>query len=131
LHTTVFAEDGHITEIQIRTPEMHETAEYGLAAHFLYDLHKDSKAYVKRIGVRSAADNLKLVNQLNALQQATRTGQEFVEGAKLELFTDRIFVFSPKGDLYELPEGATPLDFAFAVHSDVGCMHWARRLAAG
>jgi guanosine-3',5'-bis(diphosphate) 3'-pyrophosphohydrolase len=120
LHTTVFAEDGHITEIQIRTPEMHETAEYGLAAHFFYDVHKESKAYAHRAGSGKTPDSLKWVSQLNALQRATASGQEFVEGAKLELFTDRIFVFSPKGDLYELPEGSTPLDFAFAVHSDVG-----------
>jgi len=64
--------------------------------------------------------NLRWVTQLAQMQQAAPNGQEFVEGAKLELFGDRIYVFSPKGDLYELPEGATPLDFAFAVHSDVG-----------
>jgi GTP diphosphokinase / guanosine-3',5'-bis(diphosphate) 3'-diphosphatase len=122
LHTTVFAEDGRITEIQIRTPEMHEMAEYGLAAHFYYDVQKSSRAYAQRITGSTGAvpDNLKWVNQLSALQKATGSEQEFVEGAKLELFADRIFVFSPKGDLYDLPEGATPLDFAFAVHSDIG-----------
>lgn len=120
LHTTVFAEDGHITEIQIRTPEMHEMAEYGLAAHFVYDAHKSSKAYAKREGAELSADSVKLVKQLTALQRTASSGREFVEGAKLELFADRIYVFSPKGDLYELPEGSTSLDFAFAVHSDVG-----------
>lgn len=122
LHTTVFAEEGRIIEIQIRTPEMHEMAEYGLAAHFYYDVHKSSRAYVNRSGEGAGPvpDSLKWVNQLSALQKATGNEQEFVEGAKLELFTDRIFVFSPKGDLYDLPEEATPLDFAFAVHSDIG-----------
>lgn len=120
LHTTVFAEDGHITEIQIRTPQMHESAEYGLAAHFYYDAEKASPGYAKRSAAAVVPDSLRWVNQLSALQKASGSGQEFSEGAELELFADRIFVFSPKGDLYELPEGATPLDFAFAVHSDIG-----------
>jgi GTP pyrophosphokinase len=119
LHTTVFVEDGHITEIQIRTPEMHETAEFGLAAHFYYDSQKGGKAYVRGES-QVLPDNLRWVQQLSALQRAATSGQEFIEGARLELFADRIFVFSPKGDLYDLPEGSTPLDFAFAVHSDVG-----------
>jgi guanosine-3',5'-bis(diphosphate) 3'-pyrophosphohydrolase len=120
LHTTVFAEDGHITEIQIRTPQMHEEAEYGLAAHFYYDEQKISSKYVKRTGAAAVPDNLGWVKQLSALQKASGSGEEFVEGAELDLFGDRIFVFSPMGDLYELPEGATPLDFAFAVHSNIG-----------
>jgi guanosine-3',5'-bis(diphosphate) 3'-pyrophosphohydrolase len=119
LHTTVFAEDGHITEIQIRTPQMHEEAEFGLAAHFFYDAQKTAKAYVKRES-KNLPDNLKWVSELSEIQRSTGSGQEFVEGVKLELFADRIFAFSPKGDLYEFPEGATPLDFAFMVHSDVG-----------
>lgn len=119
LHTTVFGQEGRITEIQIRTPEMHQAAEFGLAAHFYYDALKTSSGYIKR---KSAAvpDNLKWVTELAQLQQAALSGQDFIDGARLELFGDRIFVFSPKGDLYELPEGATPLDFAFAVHSNVG-----------
>jgi len=118
LHTTVFAEDGHITEIQIRTPEMHEAAEYGLAAHFFYAQQK-----MKHPGGNVSTkvpESLRWVNQLRDLQRAAATGQEFVEDVKLELFVDRIYVFSPKGDLYELPAGATALDFAFAVHSDLG-----------
>ena len=121
LHTTVFAEQGRITEIQIRTPEMHEAAEYGLAAHFFYDLQKDSAALKRDVrNVRVLPQSLAWVQQLSRLQAETGNEREFVEGAKLELFANRIFVFSPKGDLYDLPEGATPLDFAFAVHSDVG-----------
>jgi GTP pyrophosphokinase len=121
LHTTVFAEQGRITEIQIRTPEMHEAAEYGLAAHFYYDMQKNGAALQRDVrNVAAVPASLAWVQQLSRLQQASGTEQEFVEGAKLELFTNRIFAFSPKGDLYDLPEGSTPLDFAFAVHTDIG-----------
>jgi guanosine-3',5'-bis(diphosphate) 3'-pyrophosphohydrolase len=120
LHTTVFADEGHITEIQIRTPEMHEAAEHGLAAHFYYDAQKSSKGYAKRSDNPVLPEGLKWVSQLNEIKQATDTGQEFVEGVRMELFRDQIFVFSPRGDLYALPEGATPVDFAFAVHSNLG-----------
>jgi GTP pyrophosphokinase len=119
LHTTVFAEDGHITEIQIRTPEMHQAAEHGLAAHFFYDLQKTTKGHLR--GKASAVPtNLKWVQKLSQIQEEATSSGEFVEGVKLELFGDRIFSFSPKGDLYELPGGSTPLDFAFAIHSDIG-----------
>lgn len=118
LHTTVFAEDGHITEIQIRTPEMHEAAENGLAAHFYYDTQKSTDAYAKRVVANEIPESLQWVNQLQVLQQAMSSDD--LEGVKLDLFADRIYVFSPKGDLYELPEGAMPLDFAFAIHSDIG-----------
>lgn len=119
LHTTVFAEEGHITEIQIRTPEMHNAAEYGLAAHFFYAQQKATDAKRAVAGV-VVPENLRWVNQLRDLQRQTAGGQEFVEGARLDLFASRIFIFSPKGDLYDLPEGATPLDFAFMVHTDIG-----------
>jgi guanosine-3',5'-bis(diphosphate) 3'-pyrophosphohydrolase len=120
LHTTVFGEEGRISEIQIRTPEMHESAEFGLAAHFYYNAHKSTAAYAGRKAAAAVPTNLKWVNELAQMQQASISGQEFTDTARLELFADRIFVFSPKGDLYELPEGATPLDFAFAVHSNIG-----------
>jgi guanosine-3',5'-bis(diphosphate) 3'-pyrophosphohydrolase len=118
LHTTVFAEDGHITEIQIRTPEMHEAAEHGLAAHFFYAQQK-TKHPTGNVSAE-VPESLRWVNQLRDLQTAAATGKEFVEDVKLELFVDQIYVFSPKGDLYELPAGATALDFAFAVHSELG-----------
>ncbi len=120
LHTTVFALDGHITEIQIRTPQMHEEAERGLAAHFYYDSQKGSEAYASGGGTAARPDRLSWVGQLADLQASVGTGSEFVENARLELFADRIFVYSPRGDLYELPEGSTPVDFAFAIHTDVG-----------
>lgn len=120
LHTTVFGEDGHISEIQIRTPEMHQAAEFGLAAHFFYDSQKSSALYRKKRPVSAVPASLSWVTELAQLKRVTTDREEFVERARLELFADRIFAFSPKGDLYDLPEGATPLDFAFAVHSNIG-----------
>jgi GTP pyrophosphokinase len=120
LHTTVFADDGHITEIQIRTPQMHEAAERGLAAHFYYETHKDSRAYSRGDGAQPVPENERWVTNLAGFQQALGPGGALTEEARLELFGDRIFIFSPKGDLYDLPEGSTPLDFAFAVHSNIG-----------
>lgn len=120
LHTTVFALDGRITEIQIRTHEMHAEAEMGLAAHFYYDSQKGSENYKAGGTTATMPQSLEWVRRLNELRADSDSGQEFVDNAKLELFNDRIFVYSPKGDLYDLPEGATPVDFAFAVHSLVG-----------
>jgi GTP diphosphokinase / guanosine-3',5'-bis(diphosphate) 3'-diphosphatase len=119
LHTTVFALEGRITEIQIRTPIMHAEAERGLAAHFYYDAQKASKQYARR-RVRRLPAKLNWVNSLADLHQSAASGQDFVESVKVDLFQDRIFVFSPKGDLYDLPEGSTAIDFAFAVHSSIG-----------
>ncbi len=117
LHTTVFARDGRITEMQIRTPQMHEEAENGLAAHFFYDAQKATTAYRRGDNTAKVPDKLQWVKQLASFQAEAG---DVLEGARLELFSDRIFVFSPKGDLYELPDGATPVDFAFAIHGEVG-----------
>lgn len=117
LHTTVFTTSGKIIEIQIRTQEMHLEAEQGLAAHSIYSVHKGTKAYR---GGQGAGINAKLswVQDLAGITTAGDT--DLIDQLKVDLFRDRIFVFSPKGDLYDLPEGATPVDFAFAIHSDVG-----------
>lgn len=121
LHTTVFGLRGRITEIQIRTPQMHEEAEHGLAAHFFYDQQKTGKAYTNRTGAaQTVPAQLGWVRTLGTLVKQAGSSQEFALEAKLELFADQIYVFSPKGDLYELPDGATPLDFAFCIHSGVG-----------
>lgn len=119
LHTTVFAAEGRITEIQIRTPQMHSEAEKGLAAHFYYNSVKGSSNY-KKANVSAVPSKLGWVNELVDVGQVTGSGQDFVDALKVDLFVDRIFVFSPKGDLYDLPEGATPIDFAFMVHSGLG-----------
>jgi GTP pyrophosphokinase len=113
LHTTIFGPGGRLYEIQIRTHEMHRTAEYGIAAHWRY---KD--------GERRAADEvderLTWFRQVLEWQQDTREPEEFMEFLRIDLFHDEIFVFTPKGDVKQLPKGATPIDFAFAVHTEVG-----------
>jgi GTP pyrophosphokinase len=111
LHTTVFGPGGHLFEVQIRTQEMHRTAEYGIAAHWLY---KDD-------GKRSDLDShFGWFRQLLELQQDAHTPEEFLEFLKVDLFQDEIFVFTPRGDVKQLPKGATPIDLAFMVHTDVG-----------
>lgn len=113
LHTTVFALEGRITEIQIRTPQMHEEAEMGLAAHFFYDQQKLDKKQPQGV-----PKNLQWVGQLAKFEGEMKA--DFVDMVSHDLFVDRIFIFTPKGDLFDLPEGSTPLDFAFAVHTDIG-----------
>ncbi len=111
LHTTIFGPGGHLYEIQIRTADMHRTAEYGIAAHWVY---KESRE-------RNELDeHLEWFRQLMELQQDTHTPEEFLEFLKIDLYQDEIFVFTPHGDVKRLPAGATPLDFAFAVHTEVG-----------
>ncbi len=112
LHTTIFGPGGHLFEVQIRTQEMHTTAEYGIAAHWLY------KTDAKKGGDIEA--HFGWFRQLLELQQDAHTPEEFLEFLKVDLFQDEIFVFTPKGDVKQLPKGATPIDFAFMVHSDVG-----------
>jgi GTP pyrophosphokinase len=113
LHTTIFGPGRQLYEIQIRTRDMHRTAEYGIAAHWLY---KDQTA-------RSADEldkALQWFRQVLELQLDARTPDEFLEFLKLDLYQDEIFVFTPTGDVIQLPKGATPIDFAFAVHTQVG-----------
>jgi GTP pyrophosphokinase len=121
LHTTVFGPDGVIMEIQIRTAGMHQEAERGVAAHFHYDEQKSTSGYAERAASFAPTKKLGWVTQLMDWQKEIAPGsQDFVEGLKIDVFRDRIFCFTPKGDVYDLPEGATPVDFAYAVHSDVG-----------
>ena len=112
LHTTIFGPGGHLFEVQIRTQEMHRTAEYGIAAHWLY------KTDGKRGNDIEA--HFGWFRQLLELQQDAHTPEEFLEFLKVDLFQDEIFVFTPKGDVKQLPKGATPIDLAFMVHTDVG-----------
>jgi GTP pyrophosphokinase len=113
LHTTVFAERGAVVEFQLRTSEMHEYAEYGVAAHWRY---KDKTGKIK-------SRDLKWMGELADIQKAVESKKDFLEELgemKLEVFQDRIFVFTPKGDVLDLAEEATPVDFAYAIHSDLG-----------
>ena len=111
LHTTIFGPGGRLYEIQIRTREMHRTAEYGIAAHWKY-----------KEGTRGddVDETLSWFRQVLEWQQETREPEEFMEFLRIDLFQDEIFVFTPMGDVKQLPKGATPIDFAFAVHSEVG-----------
>ncbi len=114
LHTTVIGPEGIPFEIQIRTKEMHAIAENGIAAHWKY-----------KEGAGSSDDqldqSLAWVKQLLEIQQDATDEEEFISALKIDLFTDQVFVFTPKGDVMSFPAGATPIDFAFAVHSAVGC----------
>ena len=112
LHTTIFGPAGRLYEIQIRTREMHRTAEYGIAAHWRY-----------KEGARSGSEvdeTLSWFRQVLEWQQETREPEEFMEFLRIDLFQDEIFVFTPQGDVKQLPKGATAIDFAFAVHTEVG-----------
>jgi GTP pyrophosphokinase len=112
LHTTVMGPDGEPFEIQIRTWEMHRTAEYGIAAHWRY-----------KEGGRADQDferKLSWLRQVLEWEQDYGDPREFMESLKMDLFTDEVFVFTPKGDVIDLPAGATPIDFAYAIHTDVG-----------
>lgn len=115
LHTTVIDEDGNPFEIQIRTYEMHQIAEYGIAAHWKY---KEGQ-----IDGKTNNDELKLswLRQSLEWQNDVNDSKEFMETLKLDLFSTQVFVFTPKGDVIELPAGSTPLDFAFKIHSAIGC----------
>ncbi len=112
LHTTVFGPGKQLFEIQIRTREMHRTAEYGIAAHWLY---KENAKAADQLDER-----LGWFRQILELQLDARNPDEFLEFLKLDLYQEEIFVFTPTGDVIRLPKGATPIDFAFAVHTEVG-----------
>ncbi|MBP7164200.1 MAG: bifunctional (p)ppGpp synthetase/guanosine-3',5'-bis(diphosphate) 3'-pyrophosphohydrolase [Firmicutes bacterium] len=112
LHTTVIGPRGEPLEIQIRTWEMHRTAEYGIAAHWRY---KDGGA-----GGGDFEDKITWLRQILDWQKETHNGTEFVETLKVDLFSDEVYVFTPKGDVKTLPAGSTPIDFAYAVHTDIG-----------
>jgi GTP pyrophosphokinase len=112
LHTAVVALDGKPLEVQIRTHAMHHVSEVGIAAHWRY-----------KEGSRSDRDydsKLAWVRQLMEWQREVSDATEFVEGLKLDIFQDQVFVFTPKGEVKDLPAGATPLDFAYRIHTDVG-----------
>jgi GTP pyrophosphokinase len=112
LHTTVFTDDGETVEFQIRTQEMHDLAEYGVAAHWRY----------KEAGM-SPLKNMYWMEELAKIQRELSDKKDFLEQLetmKIDVFKDRIFVFTPNGDVIDLPEGATPVDFAYAIHTEVG-----------
>lgn len=119
LHTTVFCLNGKPTEFQIRTKAMHKEAEYGIAAHWFWN----EKGKPKNSG-KAHETKFSWVNQLQTWQKEFRknknSSEEFLESLKIDFFKDRIFVLTPEGDVIDLPEGSTPIDFAYHIHSEIG-----------
>ncbi len=116
LHTTVFTGDGGIIEIQVRTEPMHEEAEYGIASHLGYKegINKDKKK------IEHISKKYEWFKQLIEWQKNVSEAGEFFEHLKMDFFENRVFVFTPKGDVIDLPQGSSPIDFAYAIHSDIG-----------
>ena len=112
LHTAVIYDDGKTLEVQIRTPEMHENAEYGIAAHWRYKEGQKLEPDFERRVV--------YLRQLMEWRQDVEDASEFVAGMKSDVFGDRVYVFTPAGDIIDLPKGATPIDFAYHVHTEIG-----------
>lgn len=111
LHTTVVGPGGERIEIQIRTHAMHETAERGIAAHW---------AYKEGVGTSKETEKFSWLNRLVEWNRDLKDPNEFLETVKLDLFTEDVYIFTPKGKVMEFPQGSTPLDFAYAIHTDVG-----------
>lgn len=115
LHTTVFCDHGQVVEFQIRTPEMHEAAEYGIVAHWAYD-----ETGKPTEGSKVPKQQLQWLDQLIKIQKEASSESEALETIKFDLFQNRIFVFTPTGDVIDLPEDATPIDFAYHIHTGLG-----------
>ena len=115
IHTTIFTGDGDIVEIQIRTEVMHQEAEYGIAAHFAYKEESQTPQNSNTLNKR-----LRWVKQLSEWQKQVHESKEFLENLRMDFFEHRVFVFTPQGDVIDLPENASPIDFAYAIHSDIG-----------
>lgn len=119
LHTTLIGNDGERVEVQIRTKEMHELAEWGIAAHWEYK----TSSYFKNINSKNTPEVVQKFNWLRELiqmNQETYNADEFLENIKSDLLESEIYVFTPKGEVKEFPVGATPIDFAYSIHTDVG-----------
>ncbi|MFH0951220.1 MAG: RelA/SpoT family protein [bacterium] len=109
LHTTVFGPEGKATEFQIRTEEMHQESLYGISAHLHYKQHR-----------KNDTKTMRWMQEVLDAQRENEDTQDFIQQIKINVFQDRIFVFTPKGDVYDLPRNSTPIDFAYAVHTDIG-----------
>ena len=122
LHTTIFTGNGGIVEVQIRTEEMHKEAEYGIASHISYKEGRNFFNKKKAVKKKGVGLNKKLgwIQQLIEWQKNVSESGEYLKDLKMDFFNDQVFVFTPDGDVIDLPEGSTPIDFAYAVHSDIG-----------
>lgn len=116
IHTTVFTGDGGIVEIQIRTEEMHKEAEFGIASHLAY---KGEMGKQRKKGEHLPKNVLWIQQLIDWQKHVSETG-EFLENLKMDFFKDRVFVFTPMGDVIDLPEDSSAVDFAYAIHSDIG-----------
>ncbi len=115
LHTTVIGPQGKPLEIQIRTNDMHETAEYGVAAHWVYKEKTRENG-----GPEAQLDKFQWLRQMMEWQSETKDAGEFMESLRIDLFQEEVYVFTPRGAVKSLPAGSTPIDFAYAIHTDVG-----------
>jgi GTP diphosphokinase / guanosine-3',5'-bis(diphosphate) 3'-diphosphatase len=116
LHTTIFAGDGGFLEVQLRTDDMNREAKFGVAAHFSYkDRHIDLMG-----ASDSVPDKLKWVEQVSRLEDTDQATGDYLDHLRMDYFGDRLFVFTPSGDVIDLPELSSPVDFAYAIHSDIG-----------
>lgn len=122
LHTTVIGPGDRPVEFQIRTQEMHQEAENGIAAHWAYSEFKrqSTKSYAEGKASFMNEKRFAWIKQLREWQQDFKEPDEFLESVKIDFFKDRIFVMTPKGDVFDLPDGATPVDFAYYIHTDIG-----------
>lgn len=114
LHTTIFTGDGGIVEIQLRTPDMDSDAKFGIASHLRY------KEGIGGKKGEQISKKLEWVNQIGELNQHLSEGDEYLDHLRMDFFEDRVFVFTPLGDVIDLPQDSSPIDFAYAIHSDIG-----------
>ncbi len=120
LHTTVLCLDDKPVEIQIRTEEMHDESENGIAAHWAYEQSKGRKNYLHHNAIFADKKELAWVEQLRSWQKDFADPNEFMSALKIDFFKDRIFAITPKGEVIDLPVGATPVDFAYKIHTEIG-----------
>jgi GTP diphosphokinase / guanosine-3',5'-bis(diphosphate) 3'-diphosphatase len=113
LHTTVIGPNGEPLEVQIRTWDMHRTSEFGIAAHWAY---KEGSS----VPAGTFGDKINFVREIMELQKESSNASEFIESLKMDFFTDLVYVFTPKGEVIELPAGSVPLDFAYRIHTEIG-----------
>ncbi|MFK8249003.1 RelA/SpoT family protein [Leuconostoc mesenteroides] len=118
LHTTVIGPDGRPVEVQIRTHHMHEVAEYGVAAHWAYKKNRGSNKEANVDGNSQQA--LNVIQGILELQENAKNAEDFMDGVTGDLFSDRVYAFTPRGDVFELAKGAGPLDMAFSIHTNIG-----------